>query len=85
MSDTKWNRLFELTELQTEVMLFIQEWVHTENTPVPHSEVLKAMKKKGTKPPSTYNALQKLLKEHYIRKAIVISNKTYYVLLRKVS
>lgn len=84
MPDTTWSDLFELTELQTKVMHFIQEWVKEEKTPVPHSEILKAMKVKGVNDPSTYNALQKLLKENYIRKAIIVSNKTYYVLLRRI-
>jgi Fe2+ or Zn2+ uptake regulation protein len=83
MPDTKWLDLYEINELQTNIMHFVDRWVKKEKTPVPHSEIIKTMKGEGVKDFTTYNALQSLMKKGYLRKAIITSNKTFYVQLRR--
>ena len=73
-----------INELQTKIMCFVDEWVREEKTPVPHKEILNGMEKAGVKTFTTVNALQVLLKKGYLRRAEIISNKSFYVMLRKV-
>ena len=72
----------ELTKLQQDIMRVISEWVHKEKTPIPRSKLIAKMEGKGIGQPTTINAINGLLVKSYIRKAEIISNKTYYVMLR---
>lgn len=81
---TKYAEFSEINLLQRNIMLFIDWWVHEEKTPVPQKEVIMAMRIRGTKSFTAINALNSLLKKGYIRRAVVISNKTSYVQLRRV-
>jgi len=74
----------EINELQRNIMKFVDWWVHTENTPTPQKEIIIAMRIAGTKSFTTINALNALLRKGYIRRAVIISNKTSYVQLRRV-
>lgn len=65
-------------------MKYIDEWVHTEKTPIPQKAILVNMFSKGEKNCTVVNALNGLLKLGYIRRAVVISNKSYYVMLRRI-
>ena len=76
--------LYEVNELQTKIMEFIDKWVHEEKTPVPQKEIIIEMKRQGVKDFTAVNAINSLLKKGYIRRAVVISNKSYYVQLRRV-
>ena len=71
--------LRDINELQTDIMLFIEYWVHVEKTPIPLKEIIKDMKIKGVKEYTAVNAINALLHKGYIRRAVVTSNKTYYV------
>jgi len=82
---TTYINLTELSKLQKEVMNFVSYWVKTEKTPVPRKEIVKHMESKGTKWPSTVDALNALLKKGYIRRTYAsYQNKTYYVQLRTI-
>ena len=74
----------DINKLQYNIMLFVEEWAHKEKTPIPRQEIVKGMGKKGVKSFTAINAINSLLKKGYIRRAIVISNKTYYVMLRSI-
>jgi len=64
------------------IMWFINGWVHTRKKPVPHQKILKEMQTQGVKIPTTIKALSVLLRKGYIRRAIGVGNRTYYVMLR---
>ena len=76
--------LSEISNTQTIVMTFIQEWIKNQKTPVPHKQILINMKANGIGNPTIVLALQTLLKKGYIRRAVMISNKTYYVQIRRI-
>lgn len=84
MPNTVYINLHDINELQTKIMQFVDKWVHEEKSPVPQREIVIAMKLIGTKDFTVINAINSLLKKGYIRRAITISNKTYYVQLRRV-
>ena len=74
----------DLTHLQQDIMRYIGEWVRTEKSPIPLKEIIEHMKKKGTKPPTTTFAINGLLIKGYLRRACIISNKSYFVMLRSI-
>lgn len=84
MPKTFYVDLSEVNELQRNIMNFIDGWVRSEKTPVPQKEIISAMTKMRVKTFTTINALNALLRKGYIRRAVVISNKTSYVQLRRV-
>lgn len=84
MGKTVYTSFSEINELQTNIMRFIDWWVHEKKTPVPRNEVIKYMEKKGMYFTTVRASLYVLLKKGYIREAYTISNKTSYVMLRKV-
>ena len=65
-------------------MKFIEEWVHTKKQPVPKQEIVAFMTKEGIRDFTTANAIKSLLKKGYLRRAVITSNKTYYVQLRTI-
>ena len=76
--------LGEINELQENIMKVMMEWAHTKKTPVPLKSVMNTMEKQGVKRPTIINSIHGLLVKGYIRKAYIVSNKTYFVLLRSV-
>ncbi len=83
MSKPVWINHTEINELQTRIMLFVDDWVHTKKTPIPQKDIIAAMLSDGVKTFTTVGALNTLLKKGYIRRAITVSNKTMYVQLRR--
>lgn len=76
---------YEINDLQTRIMVFIDEWVRKNNTPVPRGEVIRAMKEDHKTPQiTTAGALNILLNKGFIRRGYTGSNKTTYVQLRGV-
>jgi len=77
-----------ISNLQTKIMQFVDVWVHTEKTPTPRKEIVKAMEKGGKTKHGVQFALEGLLRYGYLRKAIMGAdtplNKTFYVQLRRV-
>ena len=69
-------------------MEFVDIWVKTEKTPVPRKEIVKMMKEIGASKNTVKKALFGLLRQGYLRKAIMDAdtplNKTFYVQLRRV-
>jgi len=74
----------EVGLLPRQVMEFIYLHSCTEKKPIPRQKIVSKFKAQGVKPYMTVNALHFLLKKGYIREAVVISNKTFYVLLRRM-
>lgn len=85
MSHTVYISVNEINKLQTDIMHFVDRWVREQKTPVPQKEIIICMKDAGIKDFTTINALNSLLHKGYIRRAYTISNKTFYVMLRKVA
>ena len=84
MPETVYTNLYDITELQQKIMRYIDYWAHMEKTPIPQKRVIEEMASHEQKSFTVVNALNGLLRLGYIRRAVVISNKTYYVQLRKV-
>ena len=74
----------EITELQMNIMLCIQKWVHDKKTPIPLTVIIAHMEQNNIKNFTTIKAIGSLLKKGYIRRGNVISNKTFFVQLRTV-
>ena len=81
---TNYTSLNELNDTQTTIMTYISWWVNEKKTTVPLKEIIDNMIKEGIKKDTTVKALQVLLKKGYIRRAVVISNKSYFVKLRSI-
>lgn len=84
MTKTLYVSLSEVNNVQTSIMEFVDVWVHTEKTPVPLKEIISTMLTEGIKSPTTIKAINVLLKKGYIRRAIIISNKSSFVQLKRV-
>jgi len=81
---TNYTSLNELNDTQTTIMTYISWWVNEKKTTVPLKEIIDNMIQEGIKKDTTVKALQVLLKKGYIRRAVVISNKSYFVQLRSI-
>lgn len=79
MTKTKYSPFDEINELQMQIMIFIDHWVRTENTPVPRQSIMKAMREKHIPAITVEGALNALLVKGYIRRGYSGSNKTSYV------
>ena len=82
---TVYTNLSEIDELQTNIMRFVGYWARTEKIPIPLREIIKAMENQSVNDFTTIKAINVLLKKGYIRRAVVISNKSSFVQLRSVS
>ncbi len=75
----------ELTDLQQNIMYLIIGWSHIyPNKPMPLKRIMSYMKEQKVKAPTAINAIHGLLLKGYIRRACIISNKTYFVMLRSI-
>lgn len=85
---TEYTDLRVISGLQTSIMEFVDVWVKTEKTPVPRKEIVKMMKEIGSSQYAVKNALFGLLRQGYLRKAIMKPetplNQTFYVQLRRI-
>jgi len=84
MPKNKYWDFEEINENQTKVMRFIIDWVKTKKTPVPHHEIIVGMKAQGYGEPTVVGILGFLLKNGYIRRAVVPSNKSFYIQIRTI-
>lgn len=75
---------YEINEIQHDVMIVIDHWVREKKTPIPHHEIIESMKLQGIKDFTTVNAIGSLLRKGFIRRAVVVSNKSFYVMLRTI-
>lgn len=76
---TVYTSISELNGLQTKIMTFIEWWVHHKKTPIPLREIVDNMILQGTKKDTTVKSINVLLKKGYIRRAVITSNKSYFV------
>lgn len=65
-------------------MQFITKWVREQKTPIPQKEVIKAMEKEGIKSYTVAGALNFLLRNGFIRRAVITSNQTFYVQIKTI-
>lgn len=84
MAKTKYSLFDEINELQKNIMIFIDHWVRTIDTPVPRKAVMLEFSKRKVPNITTEGALTALLHKGYIRRAYTGSNKTSYVQLRGI-
>lgn len=75
----------DISRLQTDIMIFIDEQAHISNKPIHQKKIITAMSKRGIKYFTTILALNVLLTKGYIRRACITSNKTFYVQLKRPS
>ena len=73
-----------LTQTQLKIMEIVEDWVKTEKTPIPKTKIVTEMKEKGVVEATTQFGLLGLVKRSYLRKAIIVSNRAYFVQLRRV-
>ncbi len=79
--------LKDINNLQQEIMVFVNEWVHIEKTVVPRKEIISKMQIQGHKDCTVINALNCLLRKGYLRRCSLVANKvhsSYYVMLRGI-
>lgn len=81
---TEYVDLNVLNKTQLKIMEIIEKWVKTEKTPIPKTKIVADMKAQDVGEATTQAALLGLVKRSYLRRAIVVSNKTYFVQLRRV-
>jgi len=84
MVQTVYVDFVDVNALQQDIMCFIEWWVHEKKTPIPLKAIIKKMKENKVKDFTTTNAINSLLRKGYIRRAIIISNTTSFVQLRRV-
>jgi hypothetical protein len=84
MTRTQYAIFNEINDLQTEIMVFVEYWVHEKKTPIPRQEIVAKMVEKGHHNFTVMNAIESLVRKQYIRKAYTSTNKTSYVQLRKI-
>ena len=84
MAKTVYYSLSEINGIQTDIMRLIDVWAHNNKTPIPLKVIKDQMKAEGVIEPTTIKALGVLLQKGYIRRAVTISNKSYFVMLRRV-
>lgn len=81
---TVYTNISELNELQTKIMIYVDWWVHHKKTPIPLKEIIDNMTKQGVKDQTTIKATRALITKGYIRRAVAISNKSYFVQIRGI-
>lgn len=74
---------YDVNTLQIKIMQFVDDWARFEKTPIPRAKIIAHMKSIGVKDFTCIFALNSLLRKGYIRRAIMISNKSYFVQLRR--
>ena len=81
---TVYSSTSDLTGLQQEIMHVIIDWIHKKNTPIPLKQIMITMKDKGVKDPTIVNSVNGLLLKGYLRRACIISNRTFFVMMRSI-
>ena len=86
---TKYVSLRVVSDLQANIVEFVDVWVHEKKTPVPRNEIFKAMRSNNCADITVKKAIEGLLRQGYLRRAIIgidqrTSNRTFYVQLRRL-
>lgn len=75
----------DITRLQTDIMQFVDVWVHTEKTPVPSRMIFVEMKKTGIVDETFYEAMKSLVRKGYLRRTVRSGRQNIsYIQLRRV-
>lgn len=75
----------DINQLQLDIMRLVDAWVRSEKTPVSHKYLMvEISRNEGIGDNTIKAAIRILVKKGYLRKAIVTSNKTFYVQCRGV-
>lgn len=82
--NTQYNNFIEISGLQLKIMEYVQLWVQDKKTPVPLTEIIKGMVVQKFKTFTTVKAISVLLKKGYIRRAISMGKKSYFVQLKRI-
>lgn len=83
-----YTNFYTITDLQQKIMRFIHERAHKEKTPISKQQVLDEMEKQDENRKGVSRALEGLIKQGYIRKAITSGGEGHstvkYVQLRSL-
>lgn len=75
---------FGISETQLTALKIVKTWVEQEKTPMPKKELFKQLVLADMAESTARKAIEALLSEGYIRRAVTISNQSFYVLLKWV-
>ena len=78
------TRLHGISELQMDIMRFIDVWTHTKKTPVPKKEIVDELGTKGIKVYVVTNALETLIRKGFLRKSIIRPRQLVFIQIRRV-
>lgn len=81
---TKYVDMYGLSQAQMNIMQLIQQWAKDERVPIPKTKIMEGMREMKQADSTTQAAILTLVRKHYIRRAIMISNQVSYVQLRRV-
>ena len=85
MSKTVYVNYVEISKLQVDIMQFVDAWASAHpDSPISHKRIVDHFLKEDVPAYSTKNAIGTLIKNYFLRRAHNISNKTFYVQLRRV-
>ncbi len=71
-----------LSDAQIIALKAVKHWVDTKKTPMPKKELFKVLVLADMAESTARFAIAALVKEGYIRRAVAVSNQTFYVLLK---
>jgi len=74
----------KISATQKEALTAIRKWANTKKTPMPKKELFKALVLADMSESTARKAIEALVKNGYIRRAVAVSNQTFYVLLKWV-
>ena len=85
---TFYANFYTITTLQQKIVRYIDYWVHVEKVPFSQQKIIEEMTNNNERKKNVVHALEGLIKQNYIRKAISIGEKghstTKYVLLKRL-
>ncbi len=85
---TEYISLNPLTQLQADIMQYVDMWARLKRVPVPRNKIIEAMTGLSYNKYAIKYSLEKLKETHYLREAIHTAddalNKTSYVQLRRI-
>ena len=80
---TVYSEIDGLTDLQNKIMFFVKDWIKAEKTYVPRSEIFKYLKAETLpEKKSLEHAINTLIREGFLRRSAIVSNKSFYTMCR---
>lgn len=71
-----------ISEAQRQAITFVKNWAETKKTPCPKKELFKALINADMSESTARKAIEALIKQGFIRRAIAVSKQSYFVLLK---